>query len=204
MSLVTTTKNAISAISSLGLDMTQADPLIVRILVHKLDDHTHLRFHQSLIDKNMHTLKQIYEFLHKQATDLASIAEREGKQTQTPRCKTRTQSNETLQTDTIQTQPQTKSNIWKNCPSNFTCKQCNQQHHTLLHASFANIISTTSSNSVALTQDPTEETKLKPTAIVQIGNPFGTTTDCRALIDNCSDVTLIGESLVKKLGLPRA
>ncbi|CAG7722786.1 unnamed protein product [Allacma fusca] len=42
---------------------------------------------------------------------------------------------------------------------------------------------------------------LKPTAIVRIANQKGEGVECRALIDNCSDVTLIQESLAQALGL---
>ncbi|CAG7785644.1 unnamed protein product [Allacma fusca] len=47
----------------------------------------------------------------------------------------------------------------------------------------------------------TSQSNLTPTAVVSIANHEGVGVNCRALIDNCSDVTFIQESLVRALSL---
>ncbi|CAG7785132.1 unnamed protein product [Allacma fusca] len=91
---------------------------------------------------------------------------------------------------------------WKACKSTRMCRLCSQKHHSLLLASFpktqpekASTLSTNTATGI------TSQFKLKPTAVVSIANHEGVGVNCRALIDNCSDVTFIQESLVKALGL---
>lgn len=100
----------------------------------------------------------------------------------------------------------------KQCNSAKTCRQCNAQHHTLLHDTSVNSMptasndghnnrnATTSSGHVSMEHMP--ETLLA-TALIKVKTHNGSEIVLRALIDQGSQVSLISENACQLLGLRR-
>lgn len=111
-----------------------------------------------------------------------------------------------------------------NCPSKFSCRHCQNRHHTLLHkdsasssnekaavaATAANASSASepgdASSAIAMSAIPlsiTPSSVLLATARVVLGSPTGRTLSVRALIDQGSEVTFVTEHIAQTLRLRR-
>ncbi|XP_036142153.1 uncharacterized protein LOC118645383 [Monomorium pharaonis] len=89
------------------------------------------------------------------------------------------------------------------CPSSKTCLTCRARHHSMLHAyvpSQATEVATMS----ATRGDGDRRAILLATARVDVTDHRGDPHTVRALIDQRSEVSLISESLVQQLHLPRS
>ncbi|GFW75351.1 DUF1758 domain-containing protein [Trichonephila clavipes] len=90
------------------------------------------------------------------------------------------------------------------------CKVCKDRHHTLLHVYNVNgfALSETSQNVVAVSRgcqlrgNKQTSPVLLSTAIIKIKSKSGKYIECRALIDNASQLSLISEKLKEKLNVP--
>jgi len=105
------------------------------------------------------------------------------------------------------------------CPSKYSCRTCQQKHHSMLHidsVSSSSDKTTTTANSLSTATVPTAVTVLcstskivsRPsillaTARVTVGSPEGRTTGVRALLDQGSEMTLISARLAQNLKLRR-
>ncbi|CAG7816402.1 unnamed protein product [Allacma fusca] len=202
--LVTITENSLSAIKSLGHNTDDWDPIVVAVVVRKLESATHLRFHQSLPNKETPALQTLIDILNKEAIDLASVVER-----------TQPLPNHSRES---QQQP-SQAPRWK-ILFNPTCDICQQPHYNYR---CPKLTGTPERDRKKVTekaklctnclkpghfwkqcQGPKDHvTPFKPTAIVEIRASNGTLIKSRALLDNCLDETFIAESLVRRLGLKR-
>lgn len=105
------------------------------------------------------------------------------------------------------------------CISKFTCRQCQQKHHTLLHV---DSLPSSSNNATAVLEQPkqsdeisqanslsTVQMKASPspvllaTARVIMQSPSGRAQSVRALLDQGSEVSIITENLAQSLRLRR-
>lgn len=104
------------------------------------------------------------------------------------------------------------SHMVKDCPSKYSCLECNKKHHTLLHNSTTVDVPRMLPESVDESDLPStsqvqshfvsnRRNVLLGTAIVTI-NVSGTCFTARALIDSGSEVTFMTERLLKRLKLP--
>ncbi|XP_018395706.1 PREDICTED: uncharacterized protein LOC108774166 [Cyphomyrmex costatus] len=102
----------------------------------------------------------------------------------------------------------------KNCTNSHVCKYCNAQHHSLLHYNVtANPSTSEQSEAPATTSEVAthfvsktvspNSSGLLATARLRLHSPHGRTVTARALIDPGSVVTLITESIVQCLYLPK-
>ncbi|XP_024874739.1 uncharacterized protein LOC112456441 [Temnothorax curvispinosus] len=106
------------------------------------------------------------------------------------------------------------------CSSKNTCRQCQQKHHTLLHAIDVNNTSSTTESSPSSTDAKTDSTNevtshllshttfsksniLLATAWMRVSGLNGRHDTVRALLDQGSVTTLITERLAQRLRLPR-
>ncbi|XP_038106574.1 uncharacterized protein LOC119766211 [Culex quinquefasciatus] len=111
------------------------------------------------------------------------------------------------------------SHIAKSCSSKSVCRNadCKQRHHTLLcpKSTVRQVVneSATEENSTIdpvvtmVAQVPADVPRkafILPTAIIRIRGVDGRLIQARALVDSGSEASLISESCVSKLGLPRA
>lgn len=106
----------------------------------------------------------------------------------------------------------------RNCQSKKTCNTCQGRHHTLLHKSSGDV-SSSASQSQPYEQAAASDQKVKShtiyanlsqprsmllaTARLSISSEQQRSLTARALVDPCSEASLITESLVQRLRLPR-
>ncbi|XP_076660452.1 uncharacterized protein LOC143363803 [Halictus rubicundus] len=92
------------------------------------------------------------------------------------------------------------------CRSNKTCQRCAEKHHTMLHDALVqgNRPPRPTAMHIVNGPEPSEEplSVLLATALVAVQSAGGTVV-ARALIDPCSEVSLVSESLVQQLRLHR-
>ncbi|XP_076660100.1 uncharacterized protein LOC143363387 [Halictus rubicundus] len=92
------------------------------------------------------------------------------------------------------------------CRSSKTCQRCTERHHTMLHDALAKGSRPPPVNSMHVVNgsEHSEEplSVLLATALVSVRSA-GQTVVARALIDPCSEVSLVSESLVQQLRLHR-
>ncbi|KZC14906.1 hypothetical protein WN55_07614 [Dufourea novaeangliae] len=109
----------------------------------------------------------------------------------------------------------------RDCSSKFTCRRCNQKHHTLLHddpRSVSKIEKATAHNSVVMDEKsiPDEVLSLSAsadncsrshillaTAWINVASVSGRTISVRALLDQGSEMTFVTERLAQQLRLTR-
>lgn len=88
------------------------------------------------------------------------------------------------------------------CPNTYTCRVCQQRHHTLLHVSkqSSNVTSnvTLQANGCRSNQ---EFTTLLATALVHVKISSGVNVELRALVDQGSQISFITRNAAKRLGL---
>ncbi|CAG7821634.1 unnamed protein product, partial [Allacma fusca] len=88
---------------------------------------------------------------------------------------------------------------WKECRSPFTCQQCKQKHHTILHNALTKS-QVPEKKTAALTCKRESTVALKPTALVHVIRDKEEV-KVRTMVDNCADEVFISQALVTKLGL---
>ncbi|XP_059622191.1 uncharacterized protein LOC132265511 [Phlebotomus argentipes] len=103
----------------------------------------------------------------------------------------------------------------QDCRSKSRCQKCQKSHHTLLHDDTRNTNSTTTdsqaesdkkevpSGSVVVHHAVSNKKVLLPTALVKVTDAYGVQQDCRVLIDQGSECTLITEACAQRLNLQR-
>ncbi|GFV28629.1 DUF1758 domain-containing protein [Trichonephila clavipes] len=103
-----------------------------------------------------------------------------------------------------------KNHTTPECRINIGCKVCKDRHHTLLHVYNVNgsALSENSQNVVAVSRgcqlkgNKQTSPVLLSTAIIKIKSKSGKCIECRALIDNASQLSLISGRLKEKLDIP--
>lgn len=91
---------------------------------------------------------------------------------------------------------------FKNCKSSSSCKECRQKHHSLLHVPIIITRSVPTPSSSALTLLLSETNRiLFSTVVLLVSDNKGNFFQCRAVLDQCSEVCVISETLCKKLKL---
>lgn len=104
------------------------------------------------------------------------------------------------------------------CTSTYTCRYCNQRHHSLLHIDNNSANATTQQNSETPSTSTTAQSSvvsnfsngtssiqrvLLPTALIMVKGQSGSHYRLRALLDERSQATFISESAVQLLRLPK-
>lgn len=94
------------------------------------------------------------------------------------------------------------------CKSQATCRECgSSDHHTLLHVQSANLNSSgTSSGTQQVTVNSCQSAKRKDTLLLgtvqcQVADAWGKYHQIRAVLDSCSETSIISNKLFKMLGL---
>lgn len=96
------------------------------------------------------------------------------------------------------------------CKSSKSCFQCSKRHHSSMHDAFESdgpSVAEAPPRALAHVSHRTMSEhcgRLLATARVKVADLFGTLHEARALIDQCSEVSLISESLARKLCLERS
>lgn len=93
------------------------------------------------------------------------------------------------------------SHLVAHCKSNSTCRECRQQHHTMLHFPKVYVSSTSEQSPVTVTGISTPATVLLSTALVSVCDSKGNFQICRSLLDSGSQICIISEKCVDRLGL---
>ncbi|XP_029171127.1 uncharacterized protein LOC114945863 [Nylanderia fulva] len=92
------------------------------------------------------------------------------------------------------------------CQSKKNCLTCDARHHTMLHGAPTSSASTEATRATTLTatlQNPECKAVLLATARINVADRYGSPQAVRALIDQCSEVSIISETLAQRLRLPR-
>lgn len=101
-----------------------------------------------------------------------------------------------------------KNHKLENCRINFSCKNCDERHHTLLHVYSVNKGTSEvcgSSSPEMLVSNSAQclsSNVLLSTALINVKNRDGKVIQCRALIDNASQNSLITRECATRLDLP--
>ncbi|KAF8785882.1 hypothetical protein HNY73_011379 [Argiope bruennichi] len=93
-----------------------------------------------------------------------------------------------------------KNHKTDNCKINIGCKVCKNRHHTLLHNYKVNL--PTETDVVAVSNGVSNSSVLLSTAVIKVKDHSGKFVNCRALIDNASQLSLISKKLAHQLNLP--
>ncbi|GFW45501.1 DUF1758 domain-containing protein [Trichonephila clavipes] len=92
------------------------------------------------------------------------------------------------------------------CRTGFSCKNCSERHHTLLHIYSVSPSADTQANSVVTVSNNctqlAEGHVLLSTALINVKSKHGQQITCRALIDNASQNSLISKQYDDRLKLP--
>ncbi|GFV93596.1 DUF1758 domain-containing protein [Trichonephila clavipes] len=92
------------------------------------------------------------------------------------------------------------------CRIGFSCKNCSERHHTLLHIYSVSPSADTQANSiVTVSNNCTQSAEghvLLSTALINVKSTHGEQITCRALIDNASQNSLISKQCADRLKLP--
>ncbi|GFU10365.1 DUF1758 domain-containing protein [Trichonephila clavipes] len=92
------------------------------------------------------------------------------------------------------------------CRIGFSCKNCSERHHTLLHIYSVSPSADTQANSVVTVSNNctqlAEGHVLLSTALINVKSKHGEQITCRALIDNASQNSLISKQCADRLKLP--
>lgn len=97
---------------------------------------------------------------------------------------------------------------FSSCSSQSTCRICQKRHHTTLHFPSDQNTEATPTNDVATAQPHIVTNAVAPvtillsTALISVCDVKGNFQTCRALIDNGSQVSIITEKCLNRLGLP--
>ncbi|XP_011859361.1 PREDICTED: uncharacterized protein LOC105556858 [Vollenhovia emeryi] len=91
------------------------------------------------------------------------------------------------------------------CQSTKNCMTCKSRHHTMLHDSYASTPKPEEANALsAVRQNDERRAILLATARVTVADRFGDPHAVRVLIDQGSEVSIVSESLMQRLRLPRS
>ncbi|GFX58865.1 DUF1758 domain-containing protein [Trichonephila clavipes] len=92
------------------------------------------------------------------------------------------------------------------CRIGFSCKNCSERHHTLLHIYSVSPSADTQANSVVTVSNNCTQSAeghvLLSTALINVKSKHGEQIKCRALIDNASQNSLISKQCADRLKLP--
>ncbi|GFU27329.1 DUF1758 domain-containing protein [Trichonephila clavipes] len=92
------------------------------------------------------------------------------------------------------------------CRIGFSCKNCSERHHTLLHIySFSPSADTQANSVVTVSNNYTQSAEghvLLSTALINVKSKHGEQITCHALIDNASQNSLISKQCADRLKLP--
>ncbi|GFU64694.1 DUF1758 domain-containing protein [Trichonephila clavipes] len=92
------------------------------------------------------------------------------------------------------------------CRIGFSCKNCSERHHTLLHIYSVSPSADTQANSVVTVSNnctqSAESHVLLSTALINVKSKHGQQITCRVLIDNASQNSLISKQCADRLKLP--
>ncbi|GFV82381.1 DUF1758 domain-containing protein [Trichonephila clavipes] len=92
------------------------------------------------------------------------------------------------------------------CRIGFSCKDCSERHHTLLHIYSVSPSADTQANSVVTVSNNCTQSAeghvLLSTALINVKSKHGEQITCRALIDNASQSSLISKQCADRLKLP--
>ncbi|GFV03719.1 DUF1758 domain-containing protein [Trichonephila clavipes] len=92
------------------------------------------------------------------------------------------------------------------CRIGFSCKNCSERHHTLLHIYSVSPSADTQANSVVTVSNSCTQSAeghvLLSTALINVKSKHGQQITCRSLIDNASQNSLISRQCADRLKLP--
>ncbi|XP_075150571.1 uncharacterized protein LOC142224671 [Haematobia irritans] len=213
-----TTKQCLAALSNMGLQTSSWDPLLIHLLVKKLDKGVHSQYEQMIKNpKELQTISDFLSFLENYFHTLEAMGVKEKTSINSSKncaltshpspesrhciiCKKdfhqlyRCQEFALLSTkhclnlalgQKLCVNCFSSRHSTKQCKNLGRCKKCGRKHNTLVH----------------LEQSPTQPSKSSRTALVKI-KANGLETECKAILDSGSQVNLITERLVARLGLP--
>ncbi|GBM46109.1 hypothetical protein AVEN_236126-1 [Araneus ventricosus] len=103
-----------------------------------------------------------------------------------------------------------KNHTTANYRINIGCKACKDRHHALLHLYKVNIPASNESNrndmavssGIQLHTSRQSSSVLLSTAIIKVKSRWGKLIECKALVANASQLSLISQNLAEKLNLP--
>ncbi|KAH8317326.1 hypothetical protein KR074_003821, partial [Drosophila pseudoananassae] len=106
-----------------------------------------------------------------------------------------------------------RSHQVRDCKSSNTCRQCNAKHHTLVHPIEARSVpvapahsTVVDTNTAAVSHHSLERANnpaLLPTVVANVIDTWGNETSCRLLLDTGSTITMVSESFIQRIGIPR-
>ncbi|XP_065368797.1 uncharacterized protein LOC135961232 [Calliphora vicina] len=210
-SLLDTTQECISSLRNLDIDTTTWDPLLIYLICQKLDLQTRREWEHSLKSSTeVPNRSEMFSFLERTFRSLESLNELAPANTLPWKSK-----NDFLANRNICRNCLSASHIQDKCNSSNRCGTCKQPHHTVLHvdesvsAQNSNIIPSSTLNSNHLANEPvTTHSSQSPVNVLLYTirlfvNSNAGHLPLRALLDPGSQGTLISESAVQILRLPK-
>ncbi|KAF9406726.1 hypothetical protein HW555_013000, partial [Spodoptera exigua] len=220
--LYDTTTECIHAIHNLGVNTNAWDPLLVHLLCKKLDTDTQTDYREARVEpRKLPKLDELMTFLEAIHISKCAVCNLNHNRNLFS-CKKFINMTPDLQMRIV-----TQSNICKNClfshdgnecTSTKRCKSCQGNHHTILHEacmqSSKHQSSSPSSTSGPSAKTPNkqpnanhvavdDEELLLTTLSINVRCSDGTYITLRALLDQGSQISLISENAVQRLGLQR-
>lgn len=224
-----TTMECVHAMTNLKIDTSQCDFLLNYIIIQKLDRETQRLYEQQLDEpKSIQKFTEMMTFIEERFHTLESVGgERNDNENQNTKhvfniinstikcvmcqqphliknCEQFTKLSASERFKAIK-----KSNACinclnpnhnsKQCKSKHSCFTCQKKHHTLLHnEEWASNKGKEGTRQICLTNGENEDVLL-PTAMVQCFDKNGAIVKLRALVDQCSQATVISENGAQKL-----
>ncbi|XP_037931366.1 uncharacterized protein LOC119666155 [Teleopsis dalmanni] len=216
-----TTKECLLALNNLGVQTTFWDPILLQVLIKKLDRAMLIRYEQSLAKpKEIQNIQEFLAFLELQfqlmevveQKDKVAIKIKANRNNSVSSAVTVSKGNNNCKLCNVDRHP-LNDHVVNKCSSR-SCTKCNKKHNTLLHLELNNQTkqniqpsssgyNTAVTTATANTSTGHRDYVLLPTARVKITASNGNTSEVRALLDSGSQVNIVSERLVKRLNISK-